>query len=130
MIYKHVQIYTYDFHCLKDHITPGPVTKIQSKATFSSIKVSWSAPTHATGKEICVDYYYVQYSFGNSFGLDYEMAEAVDLEFELTQLKPFTFVSFKVRAECQGRLGPEVLIGHSTGNIAAREYYMHPFVRV
>ena len=103
---------------------PGPVTKIQSKATFSSIKVSWSAPTHATEKELCVDYYYVQYSFG----LDYRMAEAVEFEFELTHLEPFTAVSFKIRAECQGRLGPEVLIEHSTGNNVAREYHMYPFV--
>ena len=94
---------------------------MQSKATFNSIKVSWSAPTPTAGEEICVDYYYVQYSFG----LDYEMAEAVELEFELTQLKPFTTVSFKITAECQGRLGPQVLIGHSTGNNAEREYYMY-----
>ena len=52
------------------------------------------------------------------------MTEDVELEFELTHLKPLTFVSFKIRAECQGRLGPEVLIAHSTGNNVARKYYM------
>ena len=121
MIKRHAEINTYNFHWLKDQITPRRVTKIQSKATFSSIKVTWSAPTPATGKGLCVDCYYVQYSFE----LEYKFAETVDLEFELTHLEPFTSVSFKIRAECQGRLGPEVHIAHSTGNNVARKYYMH-----
>ena len=113
---RHQSTHTIFIVSMQDQITPGPVTKIQSKATFSSIKISWNAPTQATGKEICLQYYYVQYSFGG----EYEIEEAVELEFELAQLKPFTSVGFKIRAECQGRLGPEVLIGHSTGNKAAR----------
>ena len=97
---------------LQAYITPGPVTIVQSKATQSSIKIMWTAPTTASGQEMCIDHYFVQYSFGS----EPAVKETVETEFELVNLAPCTFALFTIRTECQGRLGPDVLIGQSTGN--------------
>ena len=62
---------------------------------------------------ICVDEYYVEYTLG----LEYSVKETMETEFELSNLAPLTYVLFGVRAAYQGRLGPKVYIGQSTGTV-------------
>lgn len=87
------------------------VTDIRSTATQSSIRISWSAPNTSVSQEMLVDAYYVQYTIG----LETSVEEIHETEFMLADLSMFTYVLFSIRAEFQGRLGPEVYIGQSTG---------------
>ena len=94
-------------YILLAEITPGPVTIIQSIATQSSIEAFWSAPTTESGHEMCVSCYYVQFSSASeSF-----VKETMETMFKRSNLTPSTFVSLSIRAEYQGRLGPQVYIG-------------------
>ena len=91
----------------------------------------WSAPTFVSGQKMCVDFYYVLYSFESETMC--VTLEATESEFTVSKLTPFTFIFFTIRAECKGRLGPEVFIGHSTGNgiqggIMYLNVYYHHFI--
>ena len=92
---------------------PEFVDNISSRATDSSIKISWSAPNVTSGQNLCVDQYYVDYRFG----LEYSMRETMQTELNLSELPPLTYIVFSIRAEYRGRLGPVVYIGQSTGKV-------------
>ena len=114
--------------------TPGFVDNIRSEATQSKIKISWSAPTTSLGEMMDVDHYYLKYmcvcegEVGSDF--EYFVKERIETEFEVSDLDPCTFTLSMIAAEYQGKIGPEVCIAISTGNICMlpKILYIHFYV--
>ena len=94
---------------------PGFVRGIQIETTHSSIKVLWSVPTTKTGKVMGVDHYHIYYVCGiqEISGL----IESVETQCEISNLAPLTYTFITINAVDQGKIGPQVFIGISTGNI-------------
>ena len=97
---------------------PGFVGGIHALATQSSIKIYWTIPTTSSGEVMSVDRYYINYlsQLDNAAGFDYNVEETVETEYEVSDLSPNTYSFFTIEAEYQGKTGPEVSIGTSTGN--------------
>ena len=98
---------------------PGFVNNIQSEATHSSIKISWSAPTTSSGELMGVDHYLVSYISGRQETFESSMfvRGSIETDFMVSNLASYTFLFFTIVAELQGMIGPEVCIGISTGNL-------------
>ena len=97
---------------------PGFIDDIQSEATQSTVKISWSAPTTRTGQVMDVDHYYITHMFESEErnGRTLIIKKSGENKLELCNLKPYTDSLFTIMAEYQGKFGPQVTIGISTGN--------------
>ena len=64
-----------------------------------------------------VDHYYINYmsASGKVTESEWFVEETVKTEFEISYLDQYTYIFFRVVAELQGRFGPKVCIGLSTG---------------
>ena len=64
-----------------------------------------------------VDHYLVSYMSGRQEMNEFVnfVRQSVETEFIISDLDPYTFGLFTIVAEYQGKLGPEVCIGLSTG---------------
>ena len=113
MYLKHRK-YGYPFCTVKPRFVSG----IRAQATYSSIKISWSAPTTKAGAEMDCSHYYLKYTCGlqQTSGV----VETVQTEFELSNLDPHTWTFFTIAAVYQEITGPHVLVEVSTGNLLLR----------
>ena len=89
------------------------VNNIHSRATPSTVSISWSPPTTALGSEMLVDQYHVK----SIVGPEYSEKQTRETSLELTDIPPMTYVLSTIRSEYQGRVGPAVYIGLSTGKL-------------
>ena len=98
---------------------PRFVSGIQSEATQSSIKISWSTPITYTNEIMGVDHYFITYTSGweEMAKLEHCVKEAADTQLIVAHLDPNTYTLFTIAAEFQGRFGPQVSIGISTSNV-------------
>ena len=98
---------------------PGFIDNIQSEATHSRIKISWSAPTTSSGELLAVDHYLVSYiSVRQETSESFQFVRgSMETDFNMSNLASYTFVLFTIEAVYQGMIGPGVCIGISTGNL-------------
>ena len=85
----------------------------------STIKISWSAPTTETGEVMDVDYYHIKclLRLNEKTKIELFCTKVTKTEIELSKLNSYIDALFTVVAEYQGRIGPEVIIGITMGNI-------------
>ena len=98
--------------------TPGFVDQLQSKATLSTIKISWNAPTTRTHKVMDVDHYIIKcrYRFNQATTDAPFSIKTTETRLNLSTVNQYTDMFLTIAAVFQGRIGPEVMIVICTGN--------------
>ena len=87
------------------------VSDVRSIATQNAIKVLWSGPCPYFGHEYCAFVYQVKYTIGKVTAVK----RTFETEFVLSDIPPFTFVLFAIKVQDMGTLGPETILGQTSG---------------
>lgn len=95
------------------------VSDVRSIASQDTIKLLWRAP-----RPYSAFVYQVEYTIGNVTAVK----RMFDTEFVLDDLPLFTFVLFTIKVEDMGTMGPETVLGQTSG--LEINYYTSMFIVV